>query len=860
MNLKKNNFSTAVHFCVAILVLATIASCSRKKDKWLNRNFHAMGTYYNIIYNGNLALAEGKEELAQNYQDNFWEILPIERMQVEEETNKPGETKNANFQRAEEKATKAIQKHNMRIAGEEHNPQMDEAFLLLGKARYYDQRFFPALEAFNYILTDYPESDRLVTAKVWREKTYMRMGNDELALQNLQKLFEEQIEFEEEDLANASAAMAQAYLNLDQKEEAIAPLNNAIEFTDSNEERGRWLYIKGQIYDRLGEIDSANKAFDQVIELNRKSPREYMINAYMEKAKNFDYDEGDHLAFMELMNEMLEDRENRPYLDIINYQVAQYYKNTDSIDGSVEFYNYSLRADVPKQNNYLKSRDYLNLGNINFDAAQYKEAGAYYDSVMMNIPESTREFRSIRKKRENLDDVIKYEDIARRGDSIINLVAMSKADRLAYFEEITAEMKQEAIEEAKRLKAEGETKKAGNLFGTKKSTASRGNTAGGSNFYFYDARQVARGLQKFNRTWGDRELKDNWRYEASSSGAKKNIEEEEEEDFMAIIESDPAYNPQTYIDSIPSDKKVIDSIREERNFAYYQLGVIYKEKFKEYGLASDKLETLLQNNPQERLILPSKYYLYKIYEATGNTASAEKWKQNILTQHPDSRYASILRNPRSLRDDENSPEAVYTSVYRKYKAEKYKEVIVDANNYIEVYTGDDIVPKFELLKAFAKGRYEGFNAYEEALNYVALTYPQSEEGKKAEEIIKQSLPALKNINFSKDEGEDKFYLVYPFASNEREAAEELQQKLDSAIADKGYQDQFYTSIDFYTPKEIFVVIHGLQSKLGAEGFGKVLAEEEDYEINHTNFGISDSNYQIIQVHKNLDAYLAEQSQ
>lgn len=819
-----------------------------------------MGTYYNIIYNGNLALADGKEELAQTYQDNFWEILPIERMQVEEETNKPGETKNANFQRAEEKATKAIQKHNMRIAGEEHNPQMDEAFLLLGKARYFDQRFFPALEAFNYILTDYPESDRLVSAKVWREKTYMRMGNDELALQNLQKLFDEQIEFEEEDLVNASAAMAQAYLKLDQKENAIAPLNTAIEFTNSNENKGRWLYIKGQIYDRLGEIDSANKAFDQVIELNRKSPRVYMINAYMEKARNFDYDEGDHLAFMELMDEMLENRENRPYLDIINYQVAQYYKKTDSIDGAVEFYNYSLRAQVPQQNNYLKSRDYLNLGNINFDAAQYKEAGAYYDSVMMNIPESTREYRSIRKKRENLDDVIKYEDIARRDDSIINLVAMSKADRLAYFEKITAEMKQEAIEEAKRLKAEGETKKAGNLFGTKQSTASRGNTAGGSSFYFYDNRQVARGLQKFNRTWGDRELKDNWRYEASSSGTKNKTEEEEEEDFMAIIESDPAYNPQTYLDSIPSDKKIIDSIQEERNFAYYQLGVIYKEKFKEYGLASDKLETLLQNNPQERLILPSKYYLYKIYEATGNTSSAEKWKQNILTQHPDSRYASILRNPRSLRDDENSPEAVYTSVYRKYKAEQYKEVIDNANEYIEVYTGDDIVPKFELLKAFAKGRYEGFNAYEEALNYVALAYPQSEEGKKAEEIVKQSLPALKNVNFSKNEAEDVFYLVYPFERNDRNLAEELQQKLNTAIADKGYQDQLYTSIDFYTPQQIFVVVHGLQSKLGAEGFGKVLAEEEDYQITHTNFGISDSNYQIIQVHKNLDAYLAEQSQ
>ena len=61
--------------------------------------------------------------------------------------------------------------------------------------------------------------------------------------------------------------------------------------------------------------------------------------------------------------------------------------------------------------------------------------------------------------------------------------------------------------------------------------------------------------------------------------------------------------------------KEIDSISKERNYAYYQLGLIYKEKFKEYELAKSKFETLLKSNPEERLILPSKYNLYKIYTA-----------------------------------------------------------------------------------------------------------------------------------------------------------------------------------------------------------------------------------------------------
>jgi hypothetical protein len=60
---------------------------------------------------------------------------------------------------AETKATKAIQKHSMNIDGRERNFQIDEAYLLLGKARYYDQRFIPALDAFNYILYKYPNSN-----------------------------------------------------------------------------------------------------------------------------------------------------------------------------------------------------------------------------------------------------------------------------------------------------------------------------------------------------------------------------------------------------------------------------------------------------------------------------------------------------------------------------------------------------------------------------------------------------------------------------------------------------------------------------------------------------------------------------
>ena len=67
--------------------------------------------------------------------------------------------------------------HGMNIEGKEKNPQIDEAYLLLGKARYFDQRFVPALAAFNNILNKYPTSDKINQVKVWREKTNLRLGN-----------------------------------------------------------------------------------------------------------------------------------------------------------------------------------------------------------------------------------------------------------------------------------------------------------------------------------------------------------------------------------------------------------------------------------------------------------------------------------------------------------------------------------------------------------------------------------------------------------------------------------------------------------------------------------------------------------
>src|SRR5699024_7016939 len=123
-----------IHLLLAGCALALfIVSCSTKKNKTLNRKYHALTAQYNAILN--------EEEI-------YYDSNPT------------------SFERAEEKAIIAIQKHGMYINGKERNPKMAEAYLLLGKARYYEGRFIPAIDAFNFILTRYPSSKSINDANI----------------------------------------------------------------------------------------------------------------------------------------------------------------------------------------------------------------------------------------------------------------------------------------------------------------------------------------------------------------------------------------------------------------------------------------------------------------------------------------------------------------------------------------------------------------------------------------------------------------------------------------------------------------------------------------------------------------------
>jgi len=795
------------------------------------------------LYNGNVAFEEGRKTIDATYTDNYWEILPVERLEIKQQIITPGAAQNPSFEKAEEKATKAIQKHSMNIKGRERNPQTDEAFLLLGKARYFDQRFIPALEAFNYVLYKYPDSDKIAEAKVWREKVNIRLENEELALENLKELLKKE-KLSDQTYADASAMMGQAYINLNHLDSAVTKMKVASGLTKKNNEKGRYYYIIGQLFNKLNYSDSANIAFDKIIALNRKSPRIYMINAFIEKANNFDPEIGDKELLYETLTALEKNRENRPFLDKIYRQIAIFHLDNDSLSLAQEYFNKSLKKT--RANKYLKALDYENLGEMNFNAAAYALAGAYYDSTLTNLEKNTRQYRATKRKRDNLEDVIKYEGLAQKNDSILYIVSLSENEQKEYYETIIENIKTKEAEQEALNEKQKQTGISGGI-----TTNSNVPSNNGGKFYFYNTTLVGYGKNEFRKVWGERSLEDNWRTADKRVIAPRLNEPKKEEGVVTL----DIYDVNTYISQIPKDKNALDSIVKERNFAYYQLGLIYKEKFKEYKLAATKLETLLKNNPEEKLVLPSKYNLYKIYEVLNNETKKFALKEEIVNSHPDSRYAEILKNPAALLTaDASSPESLYTKLYQKYVAQEYEVVIEQSERHIKSFNGEEIATKFELLKANAIGRLYGLKQFKESLNYVALNYPNDIAGKEAQRILNESVKKLENNRFVDSLSGGKWKLVFPFDKKDTIAITKLHKTLDKALLDLRY-DELSLSKDVYDKDRLFVVVHNLLSKERALGLAELLKINKDYKIDNENFVILSPNYKIIQVHKNLEEYL-----
>ncbi len=731
--------------CIAVFFTMAFA-CSTKKDSVINRNYHVLTTKFNVLFNGKEAFKIGLKAINETYEDNFWKQLPIEPLSFKEEalvaakpnkgqfsgfdaapTKKETAKATSPFDRAEEKAVKAIQKHSMNILEKERNRQIDDAYLLLGKARYYSQRFIPAIEAFNYVIENYPDASLINETKIWRAKANIRLDNERFAIESLKYLLviKDTLEADlpDEIRERGYTALAMAYVQSDSLQKAKKSLIKATKTNKNATQAARNLFVLGQMYASENKKDSATTAFKRIVNF-RKAPYKFKIHAQIEIAKNFPKDSSS-VGLHKTLQKLIKNRDNRPYLDALYYQVGVLEENKDSISLAVENYNKSIQAKNAKPTQ--KTYTYERLGDLYFKNNEFQLASAYFDSVLQVAENSTElRIRRVKRKFKNLASLIAFENTVKTNDSILKLAEMPVAAQEVYFQEYVDALKKK--DEAAAQKKLNQLA-FGNSFGSSLQSTSKGG------WYFYNGQSLSFGKTAFQKTWNNRALEDDWRW-----ASKRAMGSSAETNALKEAVASKRYDVPSYIATIPTDEIILDSLKIDRNQGLYELGLIYKQQFVNLPLSIEKLERLLILQPQENKLLSIYYNLYQIYIIVKNKPKETFSKNKILTAYADTKFAQMILFPNKKLTTEKplgEIEKTYKEMYYLYKEGVFEEVVQKIDEMLPKIENSILIPKFELLKAYCLGKYMEKATYLKAMEFVALRYGSSEEAKKAKQIVAQ---------------------------------------------------------------------------------------------------------------------------
>jgi hypothetical protein len=795
-------------------------SCSTQKNKALNKGYHSVVSSYNVLFNGETSIDEGFLQTQESFVDNFWEILPVEKINISKDIITVDGIENDNFLKAEEKAAKTIQKHSMQINNVEYNSKITQAYLLLGRARYFDQRFIPALDAFNQVYKRNLVNEEWNFSVIWKAKCNIRLEQEELAIELLKTLLKKE-KLSSKIKTEANAGIAMAYLQLKKNDSAIKPLKTASLNEKNKHNKARYLYILGQLYEKNNKIDSAYAVFKKIVDFKRSIPRNVFINA---KLKTLLYDpvNGSETGF----NKIIKNIENKPFLDKIYYAYSKTLFSKDSINKATLFLNKAIKENGADKE--LLARGFEKLSKVYFKKSNYLMAGKYLDSTLNNLDKNLKKHWELKKQKNGLNLVVKLEENISLYDSLIKLSGYNNSklnDILNQIKTKNVLLKQKPVE-------------------NRPVDVLRNRNNNRSNFYFYDLKLVELGKKSFESVWGQRTRESYWRNISSKpiSKTEKTEKIELSETSLEEIEIDNS----ELLKRIPRTKNQKDSINRLKNRSYLKLAEIYLEKYNNYTLTENRLTYLLNSNPSKEVLSEANYLLYKSYKKQ-NKKEAENIRFKIIEKFPNTKFAKILKDRNNLMTEEKKTLKLLDSFQSLFKNQNFEQVLVGIENQIAFIENKDISINYDLLRAQTIGKLEGVLKYNEELKSIIDRYPNNSKTVELKEISRE-INRKWQIN-PKKTATSNYNIVFKL-SRAQGVSDSLKKSIKK-IKELTF-NKFRISVDVYDSATQLFVIQDLESKEKAIKILDTIKENLEFLRLKNNFVVLSSRYKNILIYKALD--------
>ena len=741
-------------------MVLVVASCSPKKNNAATRNYQAFITRYNIHFNGDQHYKETLKEMEEAYEDDYSRTVFIHPAAAKADDKAPQPS--GNFDRSIEKAQKAIQlraikKKPKKKAGkssdpsykewmkrEEYNPFLHNSWMMMGRSQYMNGDFLGSAATFFYISKHFSWLPSTVTeAKLWEARCYCAMD----------WLFEAETilnRIKPEELSNKTVKQlyytTQADFLIRSKEyaKAIPPLLEGIKLT-KGAQKTRLYFLLGQVYGMTGNKEGAYKAYKKAGSSSSASYRT-KFNARIKQSEVFTG--SDIKSEVNALKRMVRYDRNREYLDQIYYAIGNLYMSRRDTANAIA--NYQLAVENSTRSGIDKAIANLTLGGLYYDLRKYSKAQPCYAEAVPVIPETYPDYRALKKRSDLLDELVVYSQNVELQDSLLRLAAMTPEQQLEVVNRIIEELKKKEKEEADAAAREvflaNREDNAGNMSGASQAPQTFVMNNGDDSWYFYNTATKNAGRTEFQRKWGNRKLEDDWRRRNKSSfnfndfgTGNQNAEGEDgnvaENDSVPAAdaaelekENDPHF-PEYYLKQIPSsdeDKQTANDVIQE---GLYNMGVILKDKLEDFNAAETEFESLLSRYPDNIYRLDTYYNLYLMFMRAGDVAKAERYRQLMLTEFPDSKYGMAMRDPdyvgtlRRMLQEENT---LYERALDAYMNNENPQVHKIYETVKSDYPLTRLMPKFMFLEALAYVTEKDQDKFKSTLMELLERYPDTD--------------------------------------------------------------------------------------------------------------------------------------
>ncbi len=891
---------TGRHILLLFWLTGILAGCSTKKNTPVSRAYHNVSARYNVYFNAKESLKAGLQRIDLSISDDYTRILPIFKSTLPE----AAKVATSEMEVTIAKCNKLIALHSItksprrktnnserykKFASKgEYNEWIDDSYILMGQASYYQHDFHRAIENFNYVIRKFPSEPTRYDAFLWMAKCYIETGDYQQALEIFNSLSRD-AGFPKRLNQELNLAQAHYYLKDNQPDAAIPHLKVALETSIPRTDKIRLNYILAQLFELTDKPEEASKQYAHVLKMR---PNYQM--AFNARISRMGIAGGDSTETSRQLQKMLDDVINAEYRDRIYYTKGEIALKEGRKLNAID--NFKKSVLYSTSNAKQRALSSLSVARLLFEDDDYLQSACYYDSAVAVIDASYPGYAEITTRASGLKRLAADLNSVTREDSLQKLALLTADQRTALINNIIADLQKKEASEAIAQNSEQTDQ---NYFRSQQNRQQIGITNNQNLWYFYNPPTVGLGKSEFQRIWGKRKLEDNWRRKNKLSTMEDETAQIAETETNANVPDarKKATDPKSaayYLQDIPLTDSLMIVSNELIKSALFDAGRIYRTDFNDYPRSIETLEALNRRFVGSIYELPALFELYQLYKQSDDTPKTVEYKEKIIKGYPESKYARYLLDPNyfiQLEERKAIIEKKYGEALRLFKSYDYAKAKEVAQATIAMKPDSSLLPKVKFIEVVANGSGQEKLAFVDALDQYIKAYspkPTAVIALQIKDLIRtnsladyQQLVAKGYIteeiinvetNRANDHSNDEFGGKFSYDENMFHYyviafSKEAKVDVNRLIYDiANYNLDYYTSTDFdiepisLDSKTQLVVVRSIPNKEEALiYFRSIMRKRPVFQalkgIEYVNFVASSANYRTIIAEKDYLDYL-----